>query len=161
MIRRNIMSEEKKEFTVKDRRAFSKEHPDISEKEETKKSEPGEAGEQTPDKQAKEPVAPEEKQLEEEQKDSTEAAPEEEPQLPEINFSTFLLSLNASALVNLGLIEDPATGKKEKMFTMAKQTIDIMGMLEEKTRGNLTTDEESLLKNILYELRLTYVKQKK
>jgi hypothetical protein len=59
------------------------------------------------------------------------------------------------------LIENPATGKKEKMFTMAKQTIDIMGMLEEKTRGNLTTDEESLLKNILYELRLTYVKQKK
>ena len=155
------MSEEKKEFTVKDRRIFSEEHPDISEKEETKKPEPGEAGEQTPDKQAKESASPKEELSEEGQKDSTEAAPEEEFQLPEINFSTFLLSLNASALVNLGLIENPATGKIEKMLTMAKQTIDIMGMLEEKTSGNLTTDEEGLLKNILYELRLNYVKQKK
>ena len=150
------MSEEKKEFTVKDRRIFSEERPDISEKEETKESTPGEAGEQTPDRQAKESASPKEAQT-----DSTEAATEEEFQLPEINFSTFLLSLNASALVNLGLIENPATGKTEKMLTMAKQTIDILGMLEEKTSGNLTTDEGSLLKNILYELRLNYVKQKK
>jgi hypothetical protein len=150
------MSEEKKEFTVKDRRIFSEEHPDINEKEEPTEPESGEAGEQTPDRQAKESASPKEAQT-----DSTEAKTEEEPQLPEINFSTFLLSLNASALVNLGLIENPATGKTEKMLIMAKQTIDIMGMLEEKTSGNLTTDEGSLLKNILYELRLNYVKQKK
>ena len=150
------MSEEKKEFTIKDRRIFSEERPDSSEKEETKEPTSGESGEETLDRQATEPTSPEE-----EQKDSTEAATEEEFQLPEINFSTFLLSLNASALVNLGLIENPATGKIEKMLTMAKQTIDIMGMLEEKTSGNLTTDEEGLLKNILYELRLNYVKQKK
>ena len=56
--------------------------------------------------------------------------------MPEINFSTFVFSLNASALVNLGEIENPATGKKEKSLSLAKQTIDILGMLAEKTSKN-------------------------
>lgn len=80
-------------------------------------------------------------------------------QLPEINFSTFILSLNSSVLLNLGAIEDPSTGRKEKNLPLAKQTIDILKMLEEKTQGNLTRDEENLLKNILYELRMIYVKE--
>lgn len=80
--------------------------------------------------------------------------------LPEINFSTFVASLNASVLVNLGIIADPATGEKEKNLTMAKQTIDIMSMLQEKTKGNLNKDEESMLKSILYDLRLMYVREK-
>lgn len=80
--------------------------------------------------------------------------------LPEINFSTFLLSLNASALVNLGVIDDPATGGKNKNLPLGKQTIDILSMLKEKTSGNLTDDERKLLENILYELRLIYVKEK-
>ena len=63
-------------------------------------------------------------------------------------------------LVQLGLIDDPATGKKTKNLPLAKQTIDILGMLEEKTRGNLTKDEETMLKNILYDLRMIYVKEK-
>lgn len=79
--------------------------------------------------------------------------------LPKIDFSTFVLSINSSALVQLGLIDDPANGKKVKNLPMAKQTIDILGMLEEKTRGNLTSDEENILKNILYELRMLYVKE--
>lgn len=78
-------------------------------------------------------------------------------QLPEINFSTFIFSLNSSALVHLGVIEDPATGQKDKNLPIAKQTIDIIGMLEEKTRGNLTNEEENLLKDILYNLRMLYV----
>jgi hypothetical protein len=80
--------------------------------------------------------------------------------LPEINFSTFIASLNASALVNLGIIADPATGVKEKSLPIAKQTIDIMSMLQEKTKGNLTVDEESILKSILYDLRMMYVREK-
>jgi len=78
---------------------------------------------------------------------------------PKMNFSTFVASLNASVLLNLGAIEDPTTGKKTKDLPMAKQTIDILNMLEEKTSGNLSKDEENLLKNILYDLRIMFVKE--
>ena len=60
----------------------------------------------------------------------------------------------------MGLLEDPASGQKTKNIVMAKQTIDLLAMLEEKTQGNLTSDEANILKNILYELRLLYVKEK-
>ena len=80
--------------------------------------------------------------------------------MPEINFATFVVSLNASALLHLGAIEDPTTGKKDKNLAMAKQTIDILSMLEEKTAGNLSKDEENLVKSILYDLRIIYVKEK-
>ena len=81
-------------------------------------------------------------------------------QMPQINFATFILSLNHSTLVHLGIIDDPATGKKEKNLVLAKQTIDILAVLEEKTRGNLTDDEATMLKNILYDLRIIYVREK-
>jgi hypothetical protein len=71
------------------------------------------------------------------------------------------MSLNASALFNLGVLENPSTGKKEKNLSLAKQTIDILCMLEEKTRGNLSKDEDLMLKNILYDLRIIYVKEMK
>jgi hypothetical protein len=80
--------------------------------------------------------------------------------LPKIDFSTFVLSINSSALVQLGLIEDPSSGQKTKNLPLAKQTIDLLAMLEDKTRGNLTSDEENILKNILYELRMLYVKER-
>lgn len=80
-------------------------------------------------------------------------------QLPVIDFSTFIFSLNSSALVHLGAIEDPATGKKNKNLSIAKQTIDIIGMLEKKTNGNLTNEEKNLLKDILYNLRMLYVNE--
>ena len=80
--------------------------------------------------------------------------------LPKIDFSTFVLSINSSALVQLGFIEDPGSGQKTKNLPLAKQTIDILAMLEEKTRGNLTSDEDNILKNLLYELRMLYVKEK-
>ncbi len=81
--------------------------------------------------------------------------------LPEISFSTFILSLNSSALVHLGLEADPSTGERVSNLPLAKQTIDILGMLAEKTSGNLSDEEQRLLTNIVYELRLMYVKQKK
>lgn len=80
--------------------------------------------------------------------------------LPKIDFSTFVISLNSSALVQLGLLEDPATGQKTRNIIVAKQTIDLLALLEEKTKGNLTLDEANVLKNILYELRLLYIKEK-
>ncbi|MCF8111345.1 MAG: DUF1844 domain-containing protein [Desulfobacteraceae bacterium] len=79
--------------------------------------------------------------------------------MPEINFTTFVLSLNSSALVHLGQHADPTTGATGKNLPVAKQTIDVIAMLEEKTRGNLTDEEQRLLTNILYELRLLYVKE--
>jgi len=80
--------------------------------------------------------------------------------MPAINFSTFIFSLNSSALVHLGAIPDPTTGGVRKELTIAKQTIDILAMLEEKTRGNLTDDESKLLSHILHDLRLIFVKEK-
>ncbi|HUV78389.1 MAG TPA: DUF1844 domain-containing protein [Desulfobacterales bacterium] len=80
--------------------------------------------------------------------------------MPEINFPTFIFSLNSSALMHLGVIEDPGTGKTVKNLSIAKQTIDILGMLKEKTQGNLTEDEANMLKHILYDLRMIYVKEK-
>jgi hypothetical protein len=76
-----------------------------------------------------------------------------------ITFSTFIFSLNTSALVHLGDYPDPATGKNELDLPLAKQTIDLIALLEEKTRGNLNKDEESLIKHILYDLRLRYVQK--
>lgn len=79
---------------------------------------------------------------------------------PTINFATFIFSLNSSALVQLGMMEDPTTGQKSENLPLAKQTIDILSMLEEKTKGNLDADEAAMLKNILYDLRIHYVKAK-
>ncbi len=80
-------------------------------------------------------------------------------QLPMIDFSTFIFSLNSSALVHLGVVEDPATGQKDKNLPIAKQIIDIIGMLEKKTHGNLANEEKNLLKDILYNLRMLYVNE--
>ena len=132
------MTEEDKGFIIKDRRIFAE---GDQEKEDKKES----SGEEVKD-QAQKETTPEEKQ-------------KPEIHLPEINFATFIISLNASALVHLGVLEDPASGKQVKNLVMGKQTIDILSMIEEKTKGNLTTEEENMLKNILYDLRIIYVKE--
>jgi len=80
--------------------------------------------------------------------------------LPKIDFSTFVISLNSSALMQLGILADPTTGEKSKNMSLAKQTIDVLGILEEKTQGNLKADEANMLKSILYDLRILYVKEK-
>lgn len=80
--------------------------------------------------------------------------------LPKIDFSSFILSLYSSVLVQLGKIEDPGTGKQEKDLELAKHSIDIIAMLEEKTAGNLDKDEASLIKALLSEIRLAYVEAK-
>jgi hypothetical protein len=77
--------------------------------------------------------------------------------LPPVDFSTFVLSLGSSALMHLGEIENPTTGATAKNLAMAKHTIDILTMLEEKTRNNLATNEAQLLENLLFDLRLRYV----
>lgn len=81
--------------------------------------------------------------------------------LYEFGFSTFILSLSTSALVHLGELPDPISSKKEISLQLAKQTISIIEMLKEKTKGNLTKEEESLLDNVLYDVRLKYLTQAK
>ena len=90
----------------------------------------------------------------------TEESPTSQP-LPAIDFSSFIFSLSTSALLHLGELPDPATQKREKDLPLAKQTIDILGMLKEKTRGNLTPAEEGLMENILTDLRWRYIREVK
>jgi hypothetical protein len=78
--------------------------------------------------------------------------------LPEVNFSSFVLSLSSSILLHLGEIEDPQSGEKKKDLALAKQTIDIITILKDKTKGNLTDDEQKLLEYLLYDLRMRFVK---
>jgi hypothetical protein len=77
-----------------------------------------------------------------------------------VSFVGFLLSLHASALLHLGKLADPRTGLYAQDLPLAKQTIDVLGMIQEKTRGNLTEDESALLNHVLYELRLEFVRTK-
>lgn len=73
------------------------------------------------------------------------------------DFSTLIISLSTTALLHLGEIPDPDGKAPRKNLDMARHTIDTMVMLEEKTRGNLTKDEEALLKRFLYDLRVRFV----
>jgi len=74
-------------------------------------------------------------------------------------FSFLIMSYQTSALMQLGQVKDPNTQKVEKDLDKAKLSIDILGMLQEKTKNNLTKDESELLENILRELRLVFVKE--
>ena len=85
---------------------------------------------------------------------------EPEPKaLPPMDFTTFCLSLASSAMIHLGQAPSPETGKTDKSLPLAKQTIDILALLEEKTRGNLSAEEERLLSTLLYDLRMRFVQE--
>ena len=132
---------DKKDFVIKDKRIFA------------------EGDEEKPIKEDKEKPL-DEATAEESESEAAQDQEETDYQLPEINFATFIFSLNHSVLVHLGVMDDPSTGKKARNLPIAKQTIDILGMLEEKTQKNLTEDEAKMLKSILYDLRMIYIKEK-
>ncbi|MFO7560133.1 MAG: DUF1844 domain-containing protein [Desulfobacterales bacterium] len=136
------MAEEKKDFNVKGERTSSEENEIREDKE---KSAADSSGVESDGESVK---------------SASERKMDQNTQLPKITFSTFIFSLNSSALFHLGLVPDPTTGQKEKNLLLAKQSIDIIGMLDEKTQGNLTADEEKLVRNVLHDLRLMYVKEK-
>ncbi len=81
--------------------------------------------------------------------------------LPQLDFGTFVLSMSSSALVHLGEVPEPESGQIMENILAAKQTIDILCMLERKTAGNLTSQEARLLKDMLFELRMKYVQKVK
>jgi hypothetical protein len=81
--------------------------------------------------------------------------------LPDIDFATFVLSLGSSALVHLGETPDESGKTFPADLALAKQTIDLLAMLETKTRGNLDEGEQRLLAALLYDLRIKYVDAQK
>ena len=129
---------ESKGFTVQDRRRFS--------------PETGEARQDAPE----ETVGTPQSTVSGDQSTEWPRASEREP-LPEINFSAFVISLSTQALMHLGEIASPVSGKVEVDVPVAKQMIDILGMLKDKTRGNLNASEDRLMEDILFDLRMKYV----
>lgn len=82
------------------------------------------------------------------------------PCMPKPTFSTFVLSLASSALVQLGEVPDPTTGEHYEDFALAKHSIDILSMLQEKIQNGLDQEETRLLEGLLYELRMKFIMKK-
>ncbi len=78
--------------------------------------------------------------------------------MPEVTFAAFVMSMNTSALYHLGVIADPANGKRIVDLDLAKHAIDTLALIQNKTKGNLAKDEDELLKNILYDIKIRFVK---
>jgi len=140
------MEAEKKEksFVIKDKRIFD-ESGDVRKETETLTQETpletkAEKAQQPPVEESQEPPT--------------------EEYLPEMNFANFVLSLSTTAMYHFGDFPDPVSKKAEKNLIAAKQTIDILGLLQTKTEGNLDENEKSLLDGLLFELRMRYVKEK-
>lgn len=133
-----IMTKEQEEpgFRVTDKRGFQEEgasgSPEPSEKTETKP-----AGESFSGKNEKS------------EKDSS--------SMPPIDFPSYILSYYTQGLVLLGEVPNPYTNKKEEDVEAARHTIDILSMLEQKTKGNLSNEEQQLLEGVMYELRMKFM----
>jgi hypothetical protein len=135
------MAEEKKDsgFVVKDKRIFA---------------EGNEASEEKPAS----PIAGEKPEIQENVQNQSQSR-DESFDYPPITFTNFVLSLSTSALFHFGDFPDPATGKTQKNLSAAKQTIDMLDMINEKTKGNLDEQENNLIQGVLYELKMRYVKE--
>ena len=130
-------------FTVKDRRRFS-ETGDVRESDAAPSPEP-----EAPPPTVSRPASPPEA--------GPAAAPEPGGPTEPVTFSTFVLGLSTQALLHLGEIPNPVTRTVETDLEAARQVIDILGMLADKTRNNLEPGEQSLLESALYDLRMRYV----
>jgi hypothetical protein len=123
-----------KEFTVHDRRSSASEPSAGAEQPKTAgPSAPEQAGPGAASRQAADPM-------------------------PELDFPAFIISLATSAQISLGAIPHPETGQPEPNIPAAKQMIDILALLKDKTKGNLTKDEDALLDQVLFNLRMHYVR---
>lgn len=137
--------EEEKGFVIKDRRRFAEGAEDVENRQEPK-PESASAASQQDSARSDETSGSEQR--------ARAGAP-----LPEVTMATFIFSLSSSALVHLGEIPEPETNRTSVDLPIAKQIIDTLGMLQEKTKGNLDQDEERLLKSVLYDLRMRYVQK--
>lgn len=80
---------------------------------------------------------------------------------PKADFSFFITTLGMQTMIALGEVLNPVSNKKEIDLNQAKFLIDTLGILKEKTKGNLSKEEENLLENLLYELRMQYISKSK
>ena len=141
------MTEEEKGFTIKDRRFFAEDgnprdnDEDAAESAAPKEAEPPRQEKRAPEEPAREPGETQGRRT-----------------LPPVDFSGLILSLSHAALLHLGQIPDPHTGQTHKDHDMARHTIDTISMLRDKTKGNLTPEEQKLTDNVLTELRLAFVR---
>lgn len=88
-------------------------------------------------------------------------ADEDDPQFEvKIDFGTFLIGFFQTGMMNLGRIEHPETGERIRDMEAAKHNVDILQLLQQKTEGNLETEEENLLERLLYDLRMAYVEER-
>lgn len=141
------MAEEKEEkgFVIRDKRHFDEE------------------GNIRPEEST---APPSEEPAEASLKEETQPAPgtrkekPEEEAYPQVDFIGFIISLSTTAMYHFGDIPDPYTQKREKNLAAAKQTIDILNIIYEKTRGNLDEQEKQILEEALYELRMRFIKEK-
>jgi Domain of unknown function (DUF1844) len=127
---------EKSEVRVEDRRFFDKEGNPIREEEPQSSQEPASAGTTEP-----------------EQKEKIEAPP------AKIDFASLVFLYVQTTLMYLGEVEDPAGQKLAQNLRAAQQTIDTLELLQEKTRGNLTPQEDQYLQGVLFDLRMRYVQK--
>jgi len=135
--------EEEKGFVVKDRRRFV----EGAEAEENKQEPRSEAASAAGEQKSARP------------EDASDKEEQARGPFPEVTLATFIFSLSSSALVHLGEIPEPQTNRTEVDLPIAKQIIDTLGMLQDKTKGNLDQDEERLLKSVLYDLRMRYIQK--
>ncbi len=88
------------------------------------------------------------------------SATQTEQEIP-MTFQTLIFSLSTTAMMQLGILSHREGDAPQKDLPAAKQTIDILGVLQEKTKGNLTSEESQLLEASLYDLKMTYLKMSK
>ena len=130
-------------FKVEDKRLFNADGSPITEHHDSPKAESSE---------------PSQQETVEDERNASDTKSESQPG---IDFASFVFSLATSAMANLGEVPDPTTGEISENLEAAKQMIDILTMLQEKTKGNLEADEENILENLLYELRMKYLAKTK
>ncbi|MCX5850009.1 MAG: DUF1844 domain-containing protein [Deltaproteobacteria bacterium] len=137
------MEENKKEsgFVVKDKRLF-----DESGKERSEEKAQSQSVKKNPEVQ--------------ENSQTAQTETKQDFDYPPITFTNFVLSLSTSALFHFGDFPDSEGGEIQKNLPAAKQTIDILDMLNEKTKGNRDENENKLIQSVLYELKMRYVKEK-
>ena len=133
---------EEKGFIIKDKRAFD---------------ERGELRKRPEEEKARETKR--DKEQEKAQPGKAQRQQQQSTPLPEVSFTSLIFSLSSTALYHFGEIADPQTGQKKKDLNLAKHAIDTIAMLKEKTKGNLTKEEEKFIDTVLTDLRWRYVKE--
>lgn len=138
--------EAEKAFVISDKRLFNK---DGARRSESRVEAPAASAPPPPP-----PPRPEAPRVETTQQ---RAAAEPPRDLPSADFSTFVIMLANNIMVSLGQVPDPMTQQRRRDLPHAQHTIDILMMLREKTRGNLTPDEERLMEELLPQLQMAFV----